>query len=68
MNKKLLKILACPACPSRPSLKFNEEENRLICEICNRAYPIKNDIPVLLPDQAEKTKNYETNTDQHRTP
>jgi uncharacterized protein len=49
INENLLKILACPACKSDVSL--NNE--RLVCINCGRRYPIKDDIPIMLIEEAE---------------
>ncbi|MFQ3611787.1 MAG: Trm112 family protein [Fimbriimonadales bacterium] len=46
----LLEILACPACEERPPLK--ERGNYLVCEACQRAYPIRDGIPILLVDES----------------
>ncbi len=46
----LLEILACPACAERPPLR--EEGNYLVCEHCQRAYPIRDGIPILLVDES----------------
>jgi len=46
----LLDILVCPACKKPLALKPGGEA--LKCAACKRAYPIKDDIPVLLIDQA----------------
>ena len=50
IDKDLLAILACPACQGDVELK----ENKILCKSCGRKYPIKDGIPVLLADQAEK--------------
>ena len=50
IDDKLLAILACPACQGDVQLK----DNKVICLKCGRKYPIKNGIPVLLVDEAEK--------------
>ncbi|MEJ2306799.1 MAG: Trm112 family protein [candidate division WOR-3 bacterium] len=52
INKELLDILVCPKC--KGELKLDEENERLICNECNLAYPIKDDIPVMLIEEAEK--------------
>jgi len=52
IDKKLLKILACPKC--KGDLKYDEKNDRLICEKCKLAYPIKDGIPVMLIEEAEK--------------
>ncbi len=48
---ELLNILACPKCKS--SLKFEKEENIFICENCKLIYPIVEDIPILLIEEAK---------------
>jgi|TARA_B100001175_G_scaffold7914_1_gene6277 hypothetical protein len=52
VDKKLLDILVCPV--SKKHLSFNEETNELICEESGLAYPIKDGIPVMLPEEARK--------------
>ncbi len=52
VDKKLLDILVCPV--SKKSLSFDEETNELICEESGLAYPIKDGIPVMLPEEARK--------------
>ena len=49
MDKELLDILACPACKADVRL----ENDKIICTGCNRRYPIKDDIPIMLIDEAE---------------
>lgn len=46
----LLDILACPVC--KTPLTFNPQQDTLKCPHCNRAYPIRDGLPILLPDQA----------------
>lgn len=50
MDKKLLDILACPVCKS--SLVYNKKENELICKADRLAFPIRDDIPVMLESEA----------------
>jgi uncharacterized protein YbaR (Trm112 family) len=50
IDKELLDILACPACKSDVELK----ENKIVCKGCGRKYPIKDGIPIMLIDEAEK--------------
>ena len=50
IDKELLAILACPACQGDVELK----EEKIICVKCGRKYPVKDGIPVMLVDQAEK--------------
>jgi len=52
LDKKLLDILACPKC--KGELEYERDRERLICHKCRLAYPIKDDIPVMLIDEAEK--------------
>ena len=48
----LLELLACPLCHG--SLHVDEPHSALVCQACSLRYPIKDDIPVLLPEQAER--------------
>lgn len=50
MNHKLLEILVCPVCKS--PLAYRKEANELICAACRLAYPISDNIPVMLPEHA----------------
>ena len=52
VDKKLLDILVCPV--SKKPLSFDEETNELISEESGLAYPIKDGIPVMLPEEARK--------------
>ncbi len=51
-DKTLLEILACPSCKS--NLVYNWNEEKLICTKCKLKYPIKDGIPVMLIEEAEK--------------
>ena len=50
ISKALLDILACPKC--KGNIYLNEEEDGLICDRCKLLYEIKNDIPIMLIDEA----------------
>jgi uncharacterized protein len=50
IDKKLLDILACPLCKSR--LIYNKANQELICRADRLAFPIQDDIPVMLEDEA----------------
>ncbi len=50
MDKKLLDILACPIC--KGELKYDKEHNELICEKDHLAFPVRDDIPVMLESEA----------------
>ena len=52
IDKKLLEILVCPI--SKKPLSYNEDTNELICKESGLAYPIKDGIPVMLPEEARK--------------
>ncbi|HDJ23070.1 MAG TPA: Trm112 family protein [Candidatus Aminicenantes bacterium] len=51
INEKLLEILACPLC--KTEVKLTADEQGLKCVKCFRVYPIKDDIPVMLIDEAK---------------
>lgn len=51
IDEKLLEILACPAC--KGDIKYDEENQKLICLSCGRRYPIKDGIPIMLVEEAE---------------
>ena len=50
VDKELLEILACPNCKTPVRLVNNNQG--LKCDKCRRVYPIKDDIPVMLIDEA----------------
>jgi uncharacterized protein YbaR (Trm112 family) len=50
ISKELLDILACPKC--KGDIFLNKTEDGLICKACRLVYPIKEDIPVMLIDEA----------------
>ena len=52
ISKDLLDILACPKC--KGDIHLNESGDGLICDACRLMYPIKDDIPVMLIDEAER--------------
>lgn len=49
---KLMEILACPSCKGK--LEYNKEKQELICKFDRLAYPIEQDIPVLLESEARR--------------
>jgi uncharacterized protein YbaR (Trm112 family) len=51
ISKDLLDILACPKC--KGDVCLTENEDGLICDVCKLKYLIKDDIPVMLIDEAE---------------
>jgi len=50
MDKKLLDILACPVC--KGPLVYRKEAQELVCRADRMAFPIRNDIPVMLAEEA----------------
>ncbi len=50
MDKRLLEILVCPIC--KGPLVYRKSEQELICKADRLAYPIRDDIPVMLEDEA----------------
>jgi len=51
IDKELLDILACPKC--KGELEYKEADQVLECQACRLRYPIKDDIPIMLIDEAE---------------
>jgi len=52
ISKELLDILACPKC--KGDIYLNDTGDGLICNACRLMYPIKDDIPVMLIDEASR--------------
>ena len=57
MDVKLLDILVCPVCKS--SLVYKKADRELICKPCRLAFPVKDDIPVMLEDEARRLSDTE---------
>ena len=55
IGKELLDILACPLWKTEVKL----EDDKIVCINCGRRYPVKDDIPVMLIDEAELPKDQE---------
>ena len=51
-SKELLDILACPKC--KGPVVLTEKEDGLVCKSCQLLYEIRDDIPVMLIDEAKK--------------
>ena len=56
LKKELLDILACPKCKGTLTLKSGEDG--LQCAACDLVYPVKDDIPIMLVDQAVPGKEW----------
>lgn len=50
LNKELIDILACPKC--KGALTLLKGEDGLACDKCRVVYPVKDEIPVMLVDEA----------------
>jgi uncharacterized protein len=50
VNEELLAILCCPRC--KGEIKLNNAQNGLICNACKLLYPIRDDIPIMLIEEA----------------
>ena len=50
LQPQLLAILACPRCHGE--LEYREAESSLICHRCALRYPVRDDIPIMLVDEA----------------
>jgi uncharacterized protein YbaR (Trm112 family) len=50
ISQDLLEILACPACKAQ--VELDKDASGLKCVECRRVYPIRDDIPVMLVDEA----------------
>ena len=47
---QLLRILVCPKC--KGDLAYDQQESTLTCEACRLRYPVRDDIPIMLIDEA----------------
>lgn len=50
LSPQLLEILVCPQC--KGTLDYKEAESSLICPACKLRYPVRDDIPIMLLDEA----------------
>ena len=55
IDKELLDILVCPKCKN--DLTLSPDESGIICQTCKVKYPIKDDIPIMLIDEAIPLKD-----------
>jgi uncharacterized protein len=51
VSQELLDILVCPL--DKTPVKLTSDQKGLMCSTCRRVYPIREDIPVMLPDEAK---------------
>ena len=52
MDARLLDILVCPVC--KGNLEYVKSASELVCKPCKLAYPIRDDIPVMLVDEVRQ--------------
>ena len=52
LDDELLRILACPAC--KGELKYDPKNSTLECLRCRLRYPVKEDVPIMLIEEAQK--------------
>ena len=52
MDARLLEILVCPLC--KGPLDYRKPAQELVCKLCRLAFPIRDDIPVMLEDEARQ--------------
>lgn len=50
LSPQLLEILVCPKC--KGELQYKEADSSLICPACKLRYPVRDDIPIMLLDEA----------------
>lgn len=49
LSKELLDLLCCPKC--KGNLLYDKDSNTLTCKACNKIFPVKGDIPIMLIDE-----------------
>lgn len=49
LDKDLLNILVCPLCKA----DVQEKDGKVLCSKCNKKYPIKNGVPIMLAEEAQ---------------
>ena len=52
MDSRLLEILVCPIC--KANLDYRKAQLELVCKPCKLAFPIRDDIPIMLEDEARQ--------------
>lgn len=53
IDKELIAILACPACRA----DVEEKDGKIVCVSCQRQYPVRNGIPIMLVDEAKHERD-----------
>ena len=57
MDARLLDILVCPVC--KANLEYRKTDLELVCKPCKLAFPVRDDIPIMLEDQARRLSEEE---------
>ena len=50
LDQRLLEILVCPKC--KGDLEYRSEKDELVCHNCRLIYEVRDDIPIMLVDEA----------------
>lgn len=58
MDARLLDILVCPIC--KANLEYRKTASELVCKPCKLAFPVRDDIPVMLQDEARQLTTEES--------
>jgi uncharacterized protein YbaR (Trm112 family) len=54
VDKELMDLLVCPSCHGKVELRQEAEQELIVCLSCGLRYPVRDDIPVMLIDEAER--------------
>jgi uncharacterized protein YbaR (Trm112 family) len=57
VKKELLEVLACPKC--KGDIRLSAKSDYIVCDHCKLLYEIKEDIPIMLIDEAKQVENTE---------
>lgn len=57
MDARLLDILVCPIC--KANLEYRKADAELVCKPCKLAFPVRDDIPVMLEGEARRLQDEE---------
>ena len=66
LDATLLEILVCPDC--RSTLSVDDSASELVCDGCGLAYPVRDDIPVMLVEEARRPSADEAGADTAESP
>lgn len=51
LSEKLVAVLACPRC--KGEIEYQPDASRIVCHTCRLSYPVRDDIPIMLIDEAQ---------------